>query len=513
MTYRKRLGYFSLFDAGVIAAAVLLGYLIRFDFEPTTPYFHYFPYVVFFHLLVILPTLYAVKMYHRDWKYASVGELVSIIKAVTFAEIVLYLLDFAASYFAPEFIVPRSIGLIAWALIILGVGGSRFSWRMVRDDYLKMSKHHRNLLIIGAGDAGARVAKELKHSPDSVMYPIAFLDDDVSRHKLEVVGLPVLGGREQIREVVAKLGIQEIIIAIPSAPKSEIAKVIEICKSTTANVKLLPSMTDLISGKVTVKSIREVEVEDLLGRDPVNVDLSAIANYVTDQVVLVTGAGGSIGSELCRQIARFRPRYMLLLGHGENSIYEIELELRRTHPEAVFVPVIANIQDRQRLEDVFRTHHPAVVFHAAAHKHVPLMEANPEEAVKNNIIGTRNVAECAAEFGAAHFVMISSDKAVNPTSVMGVTKRVTEMIIQSLDRTSQTKFVVVRFGHVLGSRGSVVPVFKKQIQEGGPVTVTHPEMIRYFMTIPEAVQLVIQAGALAQGGEIFILDMGQPVKI
>jgi FlaA1/EpsC-like NDP-sugar epimerase len=384
---------------------------------------------------------------------------------------------------------------------------------MVRDNYLKMGRHHRNLLIIGAGGAGARVAKELKHTPGSAMYPVAFIDDDASRHKLEVLGLPVLGGREKIGEVVENHDIQDIIIAIPSAPRSEIAQIIDICKSTKASVKILPSMTDLIAGKVTVKSIRDVEVEDLLGRDPVKVDLTSIANYVTNQVVMVTGAGGSIGSEMCRQIVQFHPQYLLLLGHGENSIYEIDLELRRTCPAVRVIPVIADIQDRGRLEDIFRVHRPAVIFHAAAHKHVPLMEANPVEAVKNNILGTRNVAECAAEFGATHFVMISSDKAVNPTSVMGVTKRVTEMIIQTLDQISETKFVAVRFGNVLGSRGSVVPVFKKQIAEGGPVTVTHPEMIRYFMTIPEAVQLVIQAGAMAQGGEIFILDMGQPVKI
>jgi FlaA1/EpsC-like NDP-sugar epimerase len=513
VTYRKRLAFFGVFDASVVTAAVLLGYLIRFDFEPPRQIFQFVPYVLIAHLLLILPALYAMKIYHRVWKYASVGELVSIIKAVTLAVVVLYVLDVAAAYFTPDLIVPRSIGLLSWALIIMGVGGSRFAWRMVRDSYLKLGKHHRNLLIIGAGGAGARVAKELKHSPGSAMYPVAFIDDDASRHKLEVFGLPILGGRDKIREVVENHDIQDIIIAIPSASRSEIASVIDICKSTKASVKILPSMTDLITGKVTVKAIRDVEVEDLLGRDPVHVDLSSIANYVTNQVVMVTGAGGSIGSELCRQIARFQPRYLLLLGHGENSIYEIDLELRRTYPGVVFVPVIADIQDRGRLEELFRIHQPAVIFHAAAHKHVPLMEANPEEAVKNNILGTRNVAECAAEFGASYFVMISSDKAVNPTSVMGVTKRVTEMIIQSLDRKSATTFVAVRFGNVLGSRGSVVPVFKRQIAAGGPVTVTHPEMIRYFMTIPEAVQLVIQAGALAQGGEIFILDMGQPVKI
>jgi FlaA1/EpsC-like NDP-sugar epimerase len=326
------------------------------------------------------------------------------------------------------------------------------------------------------------------------------------------MGLPVIGGREKIPEVIDQYSIQDIVIAIPSAPRSEIAKIIDICKNTKTSTKILPSVADLINGRVSVKSIREVRVEDLLGRDSVEVNLNEIAGYVKDQVVLVTGAGGSIGSELCRQISSYAPKKLLLLGRGENSIYEIELELRKSYPQ-MLEALIADIQDRSRMKEVFDLYRPSVVFHAAAHKHVPLMEQNPAEAVKNNIFGTKNVAECADEYGSSHFIMISTDKAVNPTSVMGATKRVAEIFIQGLDRISSTKFVAVRFGNVLGSRGSVIPVFQKQIQEGGPVTVTHPDMVRYFMTIPEAVQLVIQAGALAKGGEIFILDMGEPVKI
>jgi FlaA1/EpsC-like NDP-sugar epimerase len=327
------------------------------------------------------------------------------------------------------------------------------------------------------------------------------------------MGLPVLGNRENIPSVVTDYQITDIVIAMPSAPRSEISAVIEKCKDTDASIKILPSVIDLASGKVSVKIMRDVSVEDLLGRDQVDVDLAEIAGYVTGKVVLVTGAGGSIGSELCRQISFFKPEQLLLLGHGENSVYEIEIELRRTYPGLSFIPVIADIQDRHRLEAVFDTYRPEVVFHAAAHKHVPLMERNPAEAIKNNILGTKNMAECADKFGASRFVMVSTDKAVNPTSVMGTTKRVAEMFVQGLNRTSKTKFVAVRFGNVLGSRGSVIPLFTKQIREGGPVTVTHPEMIRYFMTIPEAVQLIIQAGAFAKGGEIFILDMGNPVKI
>jgi FlaA1/EpsC-like NDP-sugar epimerase len=300
---------------------------------------------------------------------------------------------------------------------------------------------------------------------------------------------------------------------MPSAKRVQITEIINICKLTGAKVKIIPSINDFIRGRVAVKSLRNVEVEDLLGREPVMTDLEGIANYVSDKVVLVTGAGGSIGSELCRQISSFNPSSLLLLGHGENSIYTIEMELRTKFPDVHLETVIADIQDRGRMDDVFRKFRPQVVFHAAAHKHVPLMERNPSEAVKNNVFGTRNVADCADKYKAERFVMISSDKAVNPSSIMGATKRIAEMYIQSINTISETQFVAVRFGNVLGSRGSVIPRFKDQIAAGGPVTVTHPDMVRYFMTIPEAVQLVIQAGSFAKGGEIFVLDMGKPVRI
>jgi FlaA1/EpsC-like NDP-sugar epimerase len=396
---------------------------------------------------------------------------------------------------------------------VLLLGGSRFAWRMIRDKYYRKGGDQRKALIIGAGDCGTLIAKELKQNPQATIYPAAFIDDDPAKHRLQVLGIPVLGGREIIAEAVEKHGIDEIIIAMPSVSKKEISALIEICKTTGARLKIIPSIDDLIHGKVTINQIRDVGVEDLLGREPVLVDLQGIANYVEGKTVLVTGAGGSIGSELCRQIAPFRPARLLLLGHGENSIYTIEMEMRRLFPELALETIIADVQDRARIDRVFELFRPQVVFHAAAHKHVPLMERNPAEAIKNNVFGTKNVAEAADRYRAERFVMISTDKAVNPTSVMGTTKRIAEMFIQSLDKQSATKFVAVRFGNVLGSRGSVIPRFKEQIARGGPVTVTHPEMIRFFMTIPEAVQLVIQAGAFAQGGEIFILDMGRPVKI
>ncbi|MDT3699563.1 MAG: nucleoside-diphosphate sugar epimerase/dehydratase [Thermincola sp.] len=513
MNYRLRLLFLSGLDALTVATAVTLAYLLRFDFRIDHKYLAVLPYAILMQVLLLHASFIWTKMYRRVWQYASIGELVSLLKAATTAEILFYIIHKFIYASFPNLLFPRSIFIISWVLIILGVGASRFAWRIFRDSYLKIQPHHRRTLIIGAGKAGVLIAKELKHSPDSDLYPVAFIDDDQTKWNLEVLGLPVLGGRDRIPEVIFKHSIQKIVIAIPSASRAEISKIIEICKSTKAKIKILPRVSDLITSKVSINMIREVSVDDLLGRDPVQVDLNEIAGYVTWQVVLVTGAGGSIGSELCRQIAPFKPRKLLLLGHGENSIYDIALELKKSFPNLVHETIIADIQDAGRIRQIFSTYRPTVVFHAAAHKHVPLMEANPAEAVKNNIFGTKNLAECAHQFGVDRFVMISTDKAVNPTSVMGTTKRVAEMIIQSIGRTSSTKFAFVRFGNVLGSRGSVIPLFKRQIMEGGPVTVTHPEMVRYFMTIPEAVQLVIQAGALAQGGDIFILDMGKPVKI
>ncbi|WP_240489181.1 polysaccharide biosynthesis protein [Cohnella thermotolerans] len=368
-------------------------------------------------------------------------------------------------------------------------------------------------LIYGAGDCGILVARELLSPTMNDRKLIGFIDDDPHKHKLTAYNLPVLGDRKAIASIVSEFEVKEIIIAIPSAPKTVTSEIINLCISTGAKVRIIPGISDMLNGRISFSTIRDVDVEDLLGRDQVKTDLVGIAEYVQDKVVLVTGAGGSIGSELCRQIAPFQPSKLLLLGHGENSIYNIEMELKSTHPHLHIEPIIADIQDRARIETIFALHRPRVVFHAAAHKHVPLMEKNPSEAVKNNVFGTQNVADCSDQYGVERFVLISSDKAVNPTSVMGATKRIAEMYVQSLNARSNTKFASVRFGNVLGSRGSVIPLFKKQIAKGGPITVTHPDMVRYFMTIPEAVQLVIQAGAMSKGGEIFILDMGEPVRI
>lgn len=513
MSRNKRKLFLFAIDAILISGSVYMAYLLRFDFRIPTQFINTFGYVITSYLLLTILAMHVFKIYRRVWQYASIGDLISIFKGSVCGSVAMYLLhQLIVKQIFTGIVIPRSIYLISLMLIFLTVGGSRFIWRMVRDNYVKIQPHHKRALIVGAGDAGTMIVKELKHT-DSEYYPIAFIDDDPNKFNLEVLGVPVIGAREDIPSAVKKCNAEMIIIALPSASRTEIAHILDICKKTGCKIKMIPRMHDLIDGKVTLSAIRDVSVEDLLGREPVSIDLKEIAGYLSEQVVLVTGAGGSIGSELCRQVAEFDPKQLIMLGHGENSIYEVELELRQRFPNLQLETVIADIQDKQRIRTVFETYKPQVVFHAAAHKHVPMMERNPIEAVKNNVFGTKNVAECAHKYKALRFVMISTDKAVNPTNVMGATKRIAEMIVQSIDKESDTVFSSVRFGNVLGSRGSVIPIFKKQIEEGGPVTVTHPEMIRYFMTIPEAVQLVIQAGALASGGEVFVLDMGEPVKI
>lgn len=514
MSYKLRFPVLGFMDACIITSSVLLVYVLRFDFTIQETYIGGLLFVISAHIVLNLVFYYVFNIYHRVWQYASIGEALAILKATLVAEVGFILLHHTIIPLFPNMVIPRSYYL-SCIFIVVGVGGSRFAWRIFRDAYLQNTKEEegRNVMIIGAGQAGVLLAKELKRSQFPHLNPVVFIDDDPHKKGLEVLGIPVVGGREEIANSVARFDIRDIVIAVPSAPREELAKLIDMCKGTKANLKILPRVSDLINGRVSVQMLREVVVEDLLGREPVKVDLRGITDYVKDQIVLVTGAGGSIGSELCRQVARFAPRRLLLLGHGENSIYDIELELREAFPNLPIEPIIADIQDRRRMEEVFACHIPHIVFHAAAHKHVPLMEKNPAEAIKNNVLGTKNVAECSHQYGVQRFVMISSDKAVNPTSIMGASKRLAEMIIQGMDRVSHTRFAAVRFGNVLGSRGSVIPLFKRQIQRGEAVTVTHPEMIRYFMTIPEAAHLVIQAGALAEGGETFILDMGEPVKI
>lgn len=449
------------------------------------------------------------KLYKKAWQYASIRELLEIFRAITltviFAAIIQYIF-FQDIYFR--------VLAVTWMLHILLIGGTRFSWRLYRDTFMNPPTDKPNALIIGAGSAGTMVVRQLQRSGEADLHPVAFIDDDVRKHELEILGVPVVGGVSEIQRTVTDFNVENIVIAIPSLSKEEINRIFDECSKTKAKTKILPRIEGLMTGDITVNQFRDVEVEDLLGREPVQLDTGHIADTIAGKSVLVTGAGGSIGSEICRQVCKFKPGKIILLGHGENSIYTIEMELRSLYKDTIdIVTEIADVQDEHKMFEVMAKHEPHVVYHAAAHKHVPLMERNPEEAIKNNVIGTHNTAKAASTYGVNTFVMVSTDKAVNPTSVMGSTKRMAEMLVQHMDSISDTRFVAVRFGNVLGSRGSVIPLFKKQIQAGGPLTVTHPDMVRYFMTIPEASRLVIQAGVLAKGGEIFVLDMGEPVKI
>ncbi|WP_275899712.1 polysaccharide biosynthesis protein [Bacillus piscicola] len=506
MTYGKRLLGLMGIDTVIVMTAVFMGgYLIYNTAYIETP-------IIFASSLTLVVShhifAHFFKLYKRVWQYASISELTEIFKAVTLSigtTGVMQLVVFGALH-------SRTL-LITWMLHILLIGGSRFAWRIFRDTYIKPATNKKRTLLIGAGSAGTMIARQMLHSKESELWPVAFVDDDIRKQHLEIMGIPVEGTVNDIERIVEQAAIEHIIIAIPSLKQPELQHIFEACQQTKVRTQILPLMEDLLTGKVSVNQFRDVQVEDLLGREPVELDIEEIADSLTGKVVLVTGAGGSIGSEICRQIMNFDPAKLILLGHGENSIYDIEMELKETTNATELVTEITDIKDAAKINIVFERERPDVVFHAAAHKHVPLMERNPEEAVKNNVFGTKNLAEAADMNGTSTFVMISSDKAVNPTSVMGATKRIAEMVVQHMDRISPTKFVSVRFGNVLGSRGSVIPLFKKQIQKGGPVTVTHPEMTRYFMTIPEASRLVIQAGALAKGGETFVLDMGEPVKI
>lgn len=450
------------------------------------------------------------KLYNKAWEYASIGELKQIFKAVTLSIVVTAIVQQIINHD-----IYVRILAIAWMLHLLLIGGSRFIWRMFRDTYITKTTDKKRTLIIGAGSAGTMVVRQLQHNKEADLYPIAFVDDDRNKQKLEIYNVPVVGTTNHIQEIVEDNDIEHIIIAIPSLNRGQINEIFEKCRKTKAKTQIVPMLEDLLDGKLSVNEFRDVQVEDLLGREPIKLDDAGIGEKITDKTILVTGAGGSIGSEICRQVMKYRPAKLVLLGHGENSIYNIEMEMRVTYKDTVEIMTeIADVQDRNKIFEIIDKHRPYIVYHAAAHKHVPLMERNPEEAVKNNIFGTKNVAEAADTFKVNTFVMVSTDKAVNPTNVMGATKRFAEMIVQHMASVStSTRFVAVRFGNVLGSRGSVIPLFKKQIQKGGPVTVTHPDMIRYFMTIPEASRLVIQAGTLARGGELFVLDMGDPVKI
>lgn len=499
-------------DIVLVGAALLGAYLLRFD-GYLGIYFEQFKDVVVFVILIYIANNWLFGLYKKMWRYASIQELLGIFWSATFSALLTYIL-----FWVLDTKMPRSVLLMTWLLSVFGIGGSRFAYRVYRDNQTKTRNHKsstdkKRLMIVGGGDAGANLVKELVQNPNSQYLPVVIVDDADWKLNNQIYNVPVKGNTNKISELVESEEIDDIIIAIPSATRSRIKEIVTQCQMTKANIKILPNMNDLINGKAELNQVRDVEVADLLGRDEVILDSSNIESYIRDQVCLITGGGGSIGSEIVRQLVKYQPKEIVVIDIYENNVYELQQSLKRHYPDLNLRIIIASVRDKERICKIFDEVRPAVVFHAAAHKHVPFMEENPSEAIKNNIFGTHNVAQCAHEHKVKRFILISTDKAVNPTNIMGATKRIAELIVQSINKESETEFAAVRFGNVLGSNGSVIPLFKEQIKAGGPVTITHPDITRYFMTIPEASRLVIQAGALAKGGEIFVLDMGKPVKI
>ena len=511
MNNRLKILLLFIVDSLLVVGSVFLGF--RLVTEGLIRNIHGLTITAILSLVAYYVFSYFFNLYWRDWEYASVYEVITVVKCVSATVIVSTISGIA--FFDTK--ITWQFLIVCWLLLVISIGGVRLSMRVFREFFADSSvmENAKPTLIVGAGAAGTLLVRQMLMHPAMRMDPIAFVDDDPEKLRKDIYGVRILGAIKDIERIVDTMGITKVVIAMPSLPIKKLNEVYDVARKTGAECVILPNIDDVMSGNLHVQQLRNVEIEDLLGRDPVQLDQTMIEKQLRGKKILVTGAGGSIGSEICRQVAKFKPKEIVILGHGENSIYQLNMELVGKYSQHFTItPVIADVQDRKRIFEVMDKYKPDVVYHAAAHKHVPLMELNPREAVKNNILGTRNVAEAASHARVKAFVMVSTDKAVNPPNIMGATKRLCEMIVQDMaTRSEYTKFVAVRFGNVLGSRGSVIPLFKKQIAEGGPITVTHPDIVRYFMTIPEAAQLVIQAGALARGVEIFVLDMGQPVKI
>ncbi len=505
-----------IYDIISIWIASYMAILWRYDFHLDSIPDHFMRPIELFlpiNIPVTLVIFYIMHLYSSLWAFAGETELQNIVVACVISTL---LNGIGMQFFKiTTQAVPRSYYVAYLASLVVCIFASRFSYRFFRG--LKHKQQNKknliSVMVIGAGEAANLIIKEIVNSNFSTMVIKCIIDDDRGKWGRYIQGIKVVGGRDKIVECADIYEVDEIIVAMPSAPRADIREILEICKDTNCKLRSLPGMYQLVNGEVSVSKLRDVEVEDLLGRDPISVDMDSILGYVQGKVVLVTGGGGSIGSELCRQIAAHKAKQLVIVDIYENSVYDIQQELKEKYPELDLVVLIASVRNTNRMNYIFSTYQPNIVYHAAAHKHVPLMEDSPTEAVKNNVFGTFKTAQAAAMSGVQRFVMISTDKAVNPTNIMGASKRICEMIIQTFDKHYNTEFVAVRFGNVLGSNGSVIPLFRRQIAAGGPVTVTHPDIIRYFMTIPEAVSLVLQAGAYARGGEIFVLDMGEPVKI
>ena len=507
-----RRSFLILLDILLSNFASLCAIVTRFDFriasvplEYSEAIIKYAPVYTF--LTIIL--FFVFRLYHSLWRYASIEEMTNVIYACTISAMLNYI-----GMKVLHIHVPRSFYPLNLLYLICFVAGSRFFYRAMRmmNNRYRIDKQ-KHIMIIGAGEAASAIIKEITTSKYLDGKVVCAIDDNTSKIGSYIQGIKIVGSRFDIKSSVEKYTVTDIIIAIPSTSKKELKPILDICKETNCSLKILPGMYQLINNQVSVSKLRNVEIEDLIGRDVVELDTESIMNYVSNKVVLVTGGGGSIGSELSRQIVKHSPKQLIIVDIYENNSYDIQQELLRKYPDLNLVVLIGSVRSRKRMEYIFKKYRPDLVYHAAAHKHVPLMEVSPNEAIKNNVFGTLNVVKISDKYRVKKFVQISTDKAVNPTNIMGASKRICEMIIQTYNNRSKTEFVAVRFGNVLGSNGSVIPLFKKQIAEGGPVTVTHPDIIRYFMTIPEAVSLVLEAGALAKGGEIFVLDMGEPVSI
>jgi len=505
-------------DVILVVMSLYLALLLKFDFRIQPDYIEFFllsiiPVVVF---TIIFNMIF--KLYSNIWKYASVEELLSIVYSMTASNVAFIIYGYFISHTMLNsrfFRFPITVHIIFWLLSVISLGGVRFLYRIMENNGSDKGPINKikNLLIIGAGDAGAILIKEIKNNNTLHYKIVGLIDDNVNKIGKRIHGVKVVGDRNRIISFCKQNKVDEIMLAMPSVDKNTKKEILDICKQVTKNIKTMPGIYKIIDDNINVNHMRDVNIDDLLGRESIKLKSEHIDRYIKNKTILVTGGGGSIGSEIIRQIAKFSPKKIIILDIYENNAYDLEMEFNRNYPEINKQVIIASVRDIVRIDQIFNEHRPEVVFHAAAHKHVPLMEGNAGDAIKNNILGTYNVAKCCDKYNVKKFVLISTDKAVNPTNVMGATKRFCELIIQAFNEVSKTDYVAVRFGNVLGSNGSVIPLFKKQIEKGGPVTVTHPEITRFFMTIPEAAQLVIQAGGLADGGEIFVLDMGKPVKM
>lgn len=511
----SRVAVLIILDIITVLIASFGALYIRYDFRISNIediYMHRWSFLLPFLVVLTILVYFAWRLYKSVWRYASANELINIVGATSTMAAAQVLLCVVTKH-----TMPTGYYLLFWFLMTVGTCGVRFSYRILRlINSKRRSLRHKdsvNVLLIGAGAAGNAILKEIESSQYVNLNVKCIIDDGPGCHGKYMRGIPIVGGRDKIMDAVGQYAIDEIIMAIPSVSNQIKKEFLEICKETGCKIRTLPGMYQLINDEVSIAKLRDVNIEDLLGRDPIRTNLDEVMGYVGGKVVMVTGGGGSIGSELCRQVASHNPKQLIIVDIYENNAYEIQQELRRKHPELNLEVLIASVRNTKRIHNIFETYRPNVVYHAAAHKHVPLMEDSPNEAIKNNVMGTFKTAQAAAKYGVERFVLISTDKAVNPTNIMGASKRMCEMVIQMMNQKSDTNFVAVRFGNVLGSNGSVIPLFKQQIAAGGPVTVTDPNIIRYFMTIPEAVSLVLQAGAYAKGGEIFVLDMGEPVKI